>query len=123
LIAEVTRSGHGSARPAKQKGELAAKGLVGLDQHRVRRWASWHRWITLAMLAHAFFAVATAIERDTQPTPVGLITLTVNEFGRLFDALLLVTRHTVTSLMAWSRCRRRHRYRARQSHYRQRQNH
>jgi SRSO17 transposase len=40
---------------------LAAKGLVGLDQHRVRRWASWHRWITLAMLAHAFLAVPTAI--------------------------------------------------------------
>jgi simple sugar transport system substrate-binding protein len=24
----------------------------GLDQHQVRRWTSWHRWITLAMLAH-----------------------------------------------------------------------
>ena len=41
------------------------------------------------MLAHAFLAVATATERDTQPTPTGLITLTVNEFRRLFDALLL----------------------------------
>jgi SRSO17 transposase len=100
-----------------------AKGLVGLDQHQVRRWASWHRWTTLAMLAHAFLAVATAIERDTQPAPVGLITLTVNEFRRLFDALLLVTHHTVTSLLAWSRWRRRHQYRARQSHYRRRQNH
>ena len=101
----------------------AAKGLVGLDQHQVRRWASWHRWTTLAMLAHAFLAVATAIERDTLPTPVGLITLTVNEFRRLFDALLLVTHHTVTSLLAWSRWRRRHQYRARQSHYRRHQNH
>ena len=60
----------------------AAKGLVGLDQHQVRRWNSWHRWTTLAMLAHAFLAVATAIERDTAPTPTGLITLTVNEFRR-----------------------------------------
>ena len=67
----------------------AAKGLAGLDQHQVRRWNSWHRWTTLAMLAHAFLAVATAIERDTAPTPTGLITLTVNEFRRLFDALLL----------------------------------
>ena len=75
----------------------AAKGLVGLDQHQVRRWTSWHRWTTLAMLAHAFLAVATAIERDTAPTPTGLITLTVNEFRRLFDALLLTTSHTVAS--------------------------
>ena len=69
----------------------AAKSLTGLDQHQVRRWTSWHRWTTLAMLAHAFLAVATATERDAQPTPTGLIALTVNEFRRLFDALLLVT--------------------------------
>lgn len=99
----------------------AAKGLVGLDQHQVRRWRSWYRWTTLAMLAHAFLAVATATERDTAPTPVGLIALTVNEFRRLFDALLLVTNRTITSLLAWSRWRRRHQYRARQSHYRRRE--
>jgi SRSO17 transposase len=100
----------------------AAKGLTGIDQHQVRRWTSWHRWTTLAMLAHAFLAVATATERDTHPTPAGLITLTVNEFRRLFDALLLVTRHTITSLLAWSRWRRQHQYRARLSHYRRREN-
>jgi SRSO17 transposase len=99
----------------------AAKSLTGLDQHQVRRWTSWHRWTTLAMLAHAFLAAATATERDAQPTPAGLITLTVNEFRRLFDALLLVTHHTVTTLLAWSRWRRRHQYRARLSHYRRRQ--
>ena len=49
----------------------AAKGLTGLDQHQVRRWTSWHRWTTLAMLAHAFLAVATAIERDHAPAPAG----------------------------------------------------
>jgi SRSO17 transposase len=32
-----------------------SKGLVGLDQHQVRRWRSWYRWTTLAMLAHAFW--------------------------------------------------------------------
>jgi SRSO17 transposase len=98
-----------------------AKGLVGLDQHQVRRWRSWHRWTTLAMLAHAFLAVACATERDTTPTPTDLIALTVNEFRRLFDALLLATQHSITSLLAWSRWRRRHQYRARQSHYRRRQ--
>lgn len=95
----------------------AAKGLVGLDQHQVRRWTSWHRWTTLAMLAHAFLAVACATERDTTATPTGLIMLTVNEFRRLFDALLLTTGHTITSILAWSRWRRQHQYRARISHY------
>jgi SRSO17 transposase len=34
------------------------KGLAGLDQHQVRRWRSWYRWVTLAMLAHAFLVIA-----------------------------------------------------------------
>jgi SRSO17 transposase len=96
----------------------AAKGLVGLDQHQVRRWTSWHRWTTLAMLAHAFLAVATAIERDTAPPPDGLIELTVNEFRRLFDALLLDQRPSIHTLLSWSTWRRRHQARARDSHYR-----
>ena len=96
----------------------AAKGLVGLDQHQVRRWTSWHRWTTLAMLAHAFLAVATAIERDHTPAPAGLIELTVHEFRRLFDAVLLVGMQTIDTLLAWSRWRRRHQARARDCHYR-----
>jgi SRSO17 transposase len=28
-----------------------AKGEVGLDHYQVRRWRSWYRWVTLAMLA------------------------------------------------------------------------
>jgi SRSO17 transposase len=96
----------------------AAKGLTGLDQHQVRRWTSWHRWTTLAMLAHAFLAVSTAIEREHKPAPAGLIELTVNEFRRLFDALLLGAKHTIDTLLAWSRWRRRHQARARQCHYR-----
>lgn len=99
-----------------------AKGLVGLDQHQVRRWRSWHRWTTLAMLAHAFLAVACAAERDTQPPAAGLIRLSVNEFRRLFDALLLHTSHTLSTLLAWSKWRRQHQYRARQAHYRRREN-
>jgi hypothetical protein len=74
------------------------------------------------MLAHAFLAVTTAGERDTQPRVTGLTALTVNEFRRRFDALLLTTKHTITSLLAWSRWRRQHQYRARQSHYRRREN-
>jgi SRSO17 transposase len=96
----------------------AAKGLVGLDQHQVRGWRSWHRWTTLAMLAHAFLAVATAIEREHTATPTGLIELTVNEFRRLFDALLLAAKPTLDTLLAWSTWRRRHQGRARDCHYR-----
>lgn len=99
----------------------SAKGLVGLDQHQVRRWTSWHRWTTLAMLAHAFLAVATAIERDRTPTPAGLIELTVNEFRHLFDAVLPDQRPPLTSLLSWSHWRRRHQARARDSHYRRRE--
>jgi SRSO17 transposase len=95
----------------------AAKGLVGLDQHQVRTWTSWHRWTTLAMLAHAFLAVATAIERQHAPRPHGLIELTVNEFRRLFDVLLLGPTYTIERLLAWSHWRRRHQARARDCHY------
>jgi hypothetical protein len=96
----------------------AAKGLTGLDQHQVRRWRSWHRWTTLAMLAHTFLAVATAIEREHTPAPAELIDLTVNQFRHLFDALLLGAKHTIDTLLTWSRWRRRHQARARECHYR-----
>ena len=36
------------------------KGLVGLDQHQVRRWPGWYRHITLALLAYAFLTVTRA---------------------------------------------------------------
>jgi SRSO17 transposase len=60
-----------SARPDSawriEESVQAAKHVTGLDQHQVRRWTSWQRWTTLAMLAHAFLAVATADERDRIP--------------------------------------------------------
>ena len=97
------------------------KGLTGLEQHQVRCWASWHRWATLAMLAHAFFAVTTADERDHSPTPIGLIALTINEFRRLFDALIPASTSTLTSLPTWSTWRQRHQATARNSHHRRRE--
>ena len=33
-----------------------AKGETGLDHYEVRRWGSWHRHVTLALLAHTFLA-------------------------------------------------------------------
>jgi SRSO17 transposase len=34
-----------------------AKGEVGLDHYEVRKWDSWHRHVTLCLLAHAFLTV------------------------------------------------------------------
>src|SRR5215204_1052437 len=45
------------------------KGLCGLDSHQVRRWRSWYRWTTLAMLAHAFLVVAALTDRTRHPPP------------------------------------------------------
>ena len=40
----------------------SGKGLADSDEHQVRRYPSWSRWVTLAMLAHAFLAVVRADE-------------------------------------------------------------
>jgi SRSO17 transposase len=44
-----------------------AKGEVGLDQYEVRRWTSWYRHITLALLAHAFLTVTRVQARGAGP--------------------------------------------------------
>ncbi|MFI6729798.1 IS701 family transposase [Streptomyces atratus] len=95
----------------------AGKGLTGLDEHQVRRWTSWHRWVTLAMLAHAFLAVTAATERHDRPAPDGLIPLTSNEIQHLFAALISPA-HDLAHRLRWSHWRRRHQARARQCHYR-----
>jgi SRSO17 transposase len=45
-----------------------AKGIVGLDEHQVRRWDSWYRYTTLIILADAVLTVIAARERD-RPNP------------------------------------------------------
>jgi hypothetical protein len=64
------------------------KGLVGLDQHQVRRWRSWYRRVTLAMVAHAFLVVVAATERTRRPPPSRRIGLTCNQVQHLFAALV-----------------------------------
>jgi SRSO17 transposase len=93
------------------------KGLVGLDQHQVRRWRSWYRWATLAMLAHAFLVVVALIERTRHPAPPGLIGLTCNEVQHLFAALVAVPVADTGHRWRWSLWRRRHQARARTCHY------
>ena len=94
------------------------KGLVGSDQHQVRRWRSWYRWATLAMLAHAFLVVATLAERTHHPAPPGLIGLTRNELQHLFAALVAQPVGDLGHRLRWSLWRRRHQARARACHYR-----
>jgi SRSO17 transposase len=65
----------------------ASKGLTGLDEHQVRTWTSWHRWVTLAMLALTFLTVAAATEHASRPPPPGQIPLTRNEIARLFTLI------------------------------------
>ncbi len=100
-----------------------SKELAGLDEHQVRRWTSWYRWVTLAMLAHAFLVVTTAAQRCVETASITLITLTVNEFRRLFDALLLRPLHTVADILAWSAWRRKHQAIARACHHRKHHQH
>ena len=66
----------------------AGKGLAALDEHQVRRWISWYRWVTLAMLALAFLTVTALAEHD-RPPPAGLIPLTRNEIARLAATLII----------------------------------
>ncbi|WP_166848626.1 IS701 family transposase [Isoptericola sp. BMS4] len=98
----------------------AAKGHVGLDQHQVRRWDSWHRWTTLAMLAHAFLTVLAVIARSDTVHRPGLIAITVAEARRLFNTLTRVAARNIGDVLAWSSWRRRHQARARTSHYHRR---
>jgi len=48
------------ARWAIEETFQTAKGQVGLDQYQVRRYDSWYRHMTLAMLAHAFLTITSA---------------------------------------------------------------
>ncbi|MFD4975032.1 IS701 family transposase [Streptomyces sp. NPDC058424] len=94
------------------------KGLAGLDEHQVRRYPSWARWVTLAMLAHAFLAVVRAKEQARRPGPDDLIPLSCNEIQHLFLTLVVRPVHDLAHRLSWSDWRRRHQARARTCHYR-----
>ena len=94
----------------------AGKGLAGLDEHQVRRWGSWYRWTTLAMLALAFLTITAATEH-THPPPAGQIPLTRNEVAALFAALVIGPARDARHRLRWSAWRRRSQHRARTCHY------
>ncbi len=93
----------------------AAKGQVGLDHYQVRHWTSWHRHITLAMLALAFLtavAASTASDRPADPHHPARsrdpITLTVPEIRHLLPVVFDPPAKSATRLLHWSNWRRRH---------------
>jgi SRSO17 transposase len=103
----------------------AAKSQVGLDQHQVRRWDSWHRFTTLALAALAVLAICAAdaaTDNSDDRTGPGLIPLTVNEVRRLINTLIIRPIRDLTHRLRWSQWRRRHQARARHAHYRLRLN-
>ncbi|MBB4752073.1 IS701 family transposase [Actinoplanes lobatus] len=96
----------------------AGKGQVGLDQHQVRRWTSWHRFTTLALAALAVLAICTADARSAdRPAQPDMIDLTVNEIRRLINVLLIRPTRSIAYRLRWSHWRRRHQARARRAHY------
>jgi SRSO17 transposase len=97
----------------------AAKGQVGLDQHQVRRWDSWHRFTTLAMAALAVLAICVADSRGPvgDPTRQAMIELTVNEIRRLVNAFIIEPVHDLIHRLRWSGWRRQHQARAKRAHY------
>ncbi|MCX4588829.1 IS701 family transposase [Streptomyces sp. NBC_01549] len=94
------------------------KGLAGLDEHQVRRYPSWSRWVTLAMLAHAFLAVVRADEHTHRAGPDDLAPLTCNEIQHLFLAVTVRPLNDLAHRLGWSDWRRRHQARSQISHYR-----
>jgi len=102
---------------ATEENFQASKGLAGLDEHQVRRWGSWYRWTTLAMLALAFLTIAAVTEHANCPAPAGQIPPTRNEVAALFAILVIEPARDPRHRLGWSAWRRRHQHRAKTSHY------
>jgi len=66
-LADVVRVA--GTRWAIESGFEAAKQEVGLDEYEVRKYDGWYRYITLALLAHAFLAV---VRRQAAPRKKGM---------------------------------------------------
>ena len=98
------------ARWAVEECFQAAKNEAGLDHYQVRRYESWYRYVTLAMLALAFLAVTRAALAGGD---AGLAS-SASEIRRMLTALCGPPpdeRHS----RRWSRWR--HQERARRCHY------
>lgn len=75
------------------------KGLAGLDEHQVRRYPLWIRWV---MLAHAFLAVVRADEHARTPALDALVPLSCTEIQRLFITVVVQPLHDIAHRLCWS---------------------
>jgi hypothetical protein len=100
----------------------ACKNATSLDKGQVTTWTSWHRWSTAALVAYAFLAIATALERAGHADDGAdeeLIPLTCHELLRLLRLLTLPEPcRDAEHVLRRSTWRRRHQYRARACHQR-----
>lgn len=101
-----------------EEGFQTAKGQVGLDQHQVRRWQSWHRFTTLALAALAILAISaadtSAAEDHAQPD---MPRPSIAEIRRLINILILRPATSTTHRLHWSDWRLHHQARAKRAHY------
>jgi hypothetical protein len=67
-----------------------------------RRRRCWSRWVTLAMLAHAFLVVAALLQRIRHPPPPELIPLTCNQVSHLFVGLATRPLGQLAHRLRWS---------------------
>jgi SRSO17 transposase len=101
-----------------------AKETCHLDKGQVTCWNSWHRWSVIALVAYAYLAVTSALERAAQssrndPAEADLVPLSSHELLRLLRALTLPPpRRDTEHLLWWSTWRRRHQHHARLCHRR-----
>jgi SRSO17 transposase len=111
-------------RWAVEEAFAQAKGEVGLDQYEVRRWAAWHRAITLCLLAHAYLVVVCAGARAVARgrgyrsgagAACPLVEVSVPEVRRLLLALGEDDDRRAFRL-GWSRWRRAHQAVAQRCH-------
>lgn len=93
------------------------KGLDGLDEHQVRRWASWQRRSLLVMTAYVFVAVCRLRELRRRPPPPGLLPLTCDEVARLLHELFKAE-HGRGHALGWSVFRGSRQAGAQKLHYR-----
>ena len=122
------------ARWRIEQGLEEAKGEAGLDEYEVRSWQSWHRHMTLSLMAHSWLTTIRRKERQReqekkvalelhamlQTPPETLVGWTVAEVRRLLVIALPLPPHSPAFRLAWSRWRRLKRQQARYSHYRRR---
>jgi hypothetical protein len=84
----------------------------------VHRWRSWYRWVTLAILAHAFLVVAAPLQRIRHPPPPELLPLTCTQVSQLFVGLAARPLGHLVHRLRWSRWPGRPQARPRTCHYR-----